>query len=282
MRPQMRVATGDSRLLKRQAEALQQRLVLLSSGGLWQNLYHADKHLLLQGQRQINKKDSACFWWSLYIMVSHMQPDDSFTYAAIRTLTEIGQVLIASPEVACLQPVIWVFLGVIAIVKLSVGEHWSWCIDTRLVVKRWCNAQVHDSNQQKTLALNADYLLVIAVAVVLNGANVIGYTKCSKQASAQLRDMARNAMTSGITVGHTDKALHAGCQHCPGPEHANVVCRQQYPECKASTASCNIFDRHTLSDARSDVQRAACYIASKLAYCKLFRTNFDAWTLHVQ
>ena len=46
----------------------------------------------------------------------------------------------------------------------------------------------------------ADYLLVIVVAVVLSSANVVGYTKCSKQASAQLRDMARNAMTSGLTV----------------------------------------------------------------------------------
>ena len=52
-----------------------------------------------------------------------------------------------------------------------------------------------------TECLSADYLLVIAVAVVLNSANVVGYTKCSKQASSQLRDMARNAMTSGLTVG---------------------------------------------------------------------------------
>lgn len=83
-----------------------------------------------EGQRQINKKDSACFWWSLYIM-----------------------------------PVVWGLLGIIALVKISV-----------------------------------DYLLVIVVAVVLSSANVVGYTKCSKQASGQLRDMARNAMTSGLTA----------------------------------------------------------------------------------
>ena len=46
----------------------------------------------------------------------------------------------------------------------------------------------------------ADYLLVIVVAIVLTGANVVGYTKCSKQASAQVRSMARNAMTAGLTV----------------------------------------------------------------------------------
>jgi len=85
---------------------------------------------LEEGQRAINGKDSACFWWSLYAM-----------------------------------PVVWMLLGVIALVKFSV-----------------------------------DYLLVVAVALVLSSANVVGYTKCSKQASAQLKAMARNAMTSGLTA----------------------------------------------------------------------------------
>lgn len=55
---------------------------------------------------------------------------------------------------------------------------------------------------------HADYLLVVAVALVLNSANVVGYTKCSKQASGQLRDMARNAITSGLTVRETAAVLH--------------------------------------------------------------------------
>ena len=46
----------------------------------------------------------------------------------------------------------------------------------------------------------ADYLLVVVVAVVLSGANVVGYTKCSKQASAQLKSYATQAVTSGLTV----------------------------------------------------------------------------------
>lgn len=58
---------------------------------------------------------------------------------------------------------------------------------------------------------HADYLLVIAVALVLNSANVVGYTKCSKQASGQLRDMARNAMTSGLTVRRATVVLHVLC-----------------------------------------------------------------------
>ena len=45
-----------------------------------------------------------------------------------------------------------------------------------------------------------DYLLVVVVAVVLSGANVVGYTKCSKQASAQLKSYATQAVTSGLTV----------------------------------------------------------------------------------
>lgn len=48
--------------------------------------------------------------------------------------------------------------------------------------------------------LGADYLLVVVVAVVLSGANVVGYTKCSKQASAQLKSYAQQAVTSGLTV----------------------------------------------------------------------------------
>ena len=41
---------------------------------------------------------------------------------------------------------------------------------------------------------------MVVVAVVLSGANVVGYTKCSKQASAQLRSYATQAVTSGLTV----------------------------------------------------------------------------------
>ena len=68
----------------------------------------------------------------------------------------------------------------------------------------------HCRLSHKVLGSFADYLLVIVVAVVLSSANVVGYTKCSKQASAQLRDMARNAMTSGLTVGCTSP--YVSCQ----------------------------------------------------------------------
>ena len=46
----------------------------------------------------------------------------------------------------------------------------------------------------------ADYLLVVVVALVLSGANVVGYTKCSKEASQQLRNLAAQAVSSGFTV----------------------------------------------------------------------------------
>ncbi|BDA41070.1 Golgi apparatus membrane protein TVP23 homolog B [Coccomyxa sp. Obi] len=85
---------------------------------------------LEEGQRAINGKDSACFWWTLYVV-----------------------------------PVIWLLLGIVAIVRLKI-----------------------------------DYLLVVVVAVVLSGANVVGYTKCSKQASAQLKSYAQQAVTSGLTA----------------------------------------------------------------------------------
>ena len=46
----------------------------------------------------------------------------------------------------------------------------------------------------------ADYLLVVVVALVLSMANVVGYTKCSKEASQQLRNLAAQAVSSGFTV----------------------------------------------------------------------------------
>ena len=48
--------------------------------------------------------------------------------------------------------------------------------------------------------LKVDYLLVVAIAVMLGGANVVGYTKCSKTASAALRSYAQQAVTSGLTA----------------------------------------------------------------------------------
>ena len=56
---------------------------------------------------------------------------------------------------------------------------------------------------------------------MLTGANVVGYTKCSKQASAQVRSMARNAMTAGLTVSLQTTPWHMLCTSCigsaPGP-----------------------------------------------------------------
>ena len=48
--------------------------------------------------------------------------------------------------------------------------------------------------------LKLDYLLVVAVALVLAGSNVVGYTKCSKRASAQVRSFAAQAMAHGLTA----------------------------------------------------------------------------------
>ncbi len=44
---------------------------------------------------------------------------------------------------------------------------------------------------------------MVVVAVVLTGSNVVGFTKCSKQASKQIRDMASSAITTGLTVSGT-------------------------------------------------------------------------------
>ena len=70
----------------------------------------------------------------------------------------------------------------------------------------------------------AAYLLVDIVAIVLSGANVVGYVKCSKQASKQLKDMATAAVTTGFTV-------------CPCLFHVHAVMRPNrytYVCCRAA------------------------------------------------
>lgn len=57
----------------------------------------------------------------------------------------------------------------------------------------------------------AEYLLVVIVAVVLTGSNVIGFTRCSRQARKQLRDMASNAISAGLTVEPPLPSLRSCC-----------------------------------------------------------------------
>lgn len=47
----------------------------------------------------------------------------------------------------------------------------------------------------------AESLLVVAVAVVLSGANAVGFTKCSKDAKQSMNNIATNAIRSHITDG---------------------------------------------------------------------------------
>ncbi|KAL2632043.1 hypothetical protein R1flu_016729 [Riccia fluitans] len=77
---------------------------------------------------RLNKKDSWLFWWTLY-----------------------------------LTPVVWLALGIVALVKFSF-----------------------------------DYLLVVAVALVLSTANIIGFTKCRKDAKNQIRNFATQTVTSQL------------------------------------------------------------------------------------
>lgn len=48
--------------------------------------------------------------------------------------------------------------------------------------------------------MHADYLLVVAVAVLLSASNVLGFTKCSKQASGQVKSVFSAAVTKGLNV----------------------------------------------------------------------------------
>jgi hypothetical protein len=48
------------------------------------------------------------------------------------------------------------------------------------------------------LKLNVDYLLLVVIAVLLSGANLMGYLKCSKAAQAQLRGLRGRLFAQGL------------------------------------------------------------------------------------
>lgn len=52
-----------------------------------------------------------------------------------------------------------------------------------------------------TLKFSFESLLVVAVAVVLSGANAVGFTKCSKDAKQSMNNIATNAIRSHLTGG---------------------------------------------------------------------------------
>lgn len=65
-------------------------------------------------------------------------------------------------------PVIWVLLGIIAFLKLNV-----------------------------------DYLLLIVIAVLLSGANLVGYVKCSKAAQNELQGLRSRLFAEGLRAYFT-------------------------------------------------------------------------------
>lgn len=65
-------------------------------------------------------------------------------------------------------PVIWVMLGIIAFLKLNV-----------------------------------DYLLLVVIAVLLSGANLLGYLKCSKAAQNELSSLRSQLFSQGLRAYFT-------------------------------------------------------------------------------
>ena len=53
------------------------------------------------------------------------------------------------------------------------------------------------------LKLNVDYLLLVVIAVLLSGANLVGYFKCSKAAQNQLRGLRSELFAQGIRAYFT-------------------------------------------------------------------------------
>jgi hypothetical protein len=48
------------------------------------------------------------------------------------------------------------------------------------------------------LKLNVDYLLLVVIAILLSGANLLGYLKCSKAAQNQLRGLRSQIFAQGL------------------------------------------------------------------------------------
>lgn len=48
------------------------------------------------------------------------------------------------------------------------------------------------------LKLNVDYLLLIVIALLLSGSNLLGYLKCSKAAQNQLKGLRTQIFTQGL------------------------------------------------------------------------------------
>ena len=48
------------------------------------------------------------------------------------------------------------------------------------------------------LKLNLDYLILVVIAVLLSGANLLGYVRCSKSAQSQIRGRFQGLFTQGL------------------------------------------------------------------------------------
>lgn len=103
-----------------------------------------------------------------------------------------------------LQPLAWFAMGILALARLKFGKHLCQCqaamqsFLVSAILNVWLS-WIGRVWYSKGTGI-AEYLLVVIVAVVLTGSNVIGFTKCSKQASKQIRAMASSAITTGLTV----------------------------------------------------------------------------------
>lgn len=132
----------------------------------------SDIHIIrAQGQRTINSKDSYVFWTGLYAMVGYIAYNS----------------LMMSP---------------FNFHSLSFGSCWDcWQSSGFTLVCTLGSNELYTHHPHA--CSQPEYALVVVLAIVLSGANLIGYIKCSKDAQKQMQNLASNALTTGITVrGH--------------------------------------------------------------------------------
>lgn len=104
--------------------------------------------LCLQGQRAINSKDSACFWWTLYVVVS-LGPIPHLHYAICDIRAILGSCWINPSKRSNVVPVCHhLTLSVLAALDLAGAGHHSDCkVEDRWVTssrpaKHWVDAHL--------------------------------------------------------------------------------------------------------------------------------------------
>ncbi|KVI01565.1 Protein of unknown function DUF846, eukaryotic [Cynara cardunculus var. scolymus] len=111
---------------------------------------------------RMNKKDSWLFWWTLYLTVSeYLLPVNQAKINLSANATLMDLLALALMLEIPFMAVIWIFFGIFSLIRFQ-----------------------------------ADYLLVVGVCLTLSVANIVGFTKCRKDAKKQIQAFASQTIAN--------------------------------------------------------------------------------------